>query len=86
MQFKENSVKNTPNVTRCPHQYIKTMKFQGSCATNIIRSMTYITDCCNAYQEIKPCTSSMSKDDVHSHREQMDHLQQHLSYQVEIKR
>ncbi|XP_042009308.1 F-box/LRR-repeat protein At1g55660-like [Salvia splendens] len=84
-EFNESSVKNAPNVERCPHQYIKTMKFQGSCATDIIQSMTYITVCCNAYQEIKRCTRAMSKDGVHSHREQMVHLQQHLSHQVEIK-
>lgn len=79
MQFHERSVK------RCVHQYIKTIKFQGSCATDIIRSVTYITVCCNAYQEIKPCTPDMSKADVHSHREQLDHLQQELSHQVELK-
>ncbi|KAL1534206.1 F-box/LRR-repeat protein-like protein [Salvia divinorum] len=85
IEFHERVKNATPNVERCPHQYLKMIKFQGSCATDIIRSMTYISDCCDAFQKIKTCTPVMSKADVQAHREHMHHLQLQLSRQVQLK-
>ncbi|KAL1534173.1 F-box/LRR-repeat protein-like protein [Salvia divinorum] len=81
-----DSVENAaPNVERCPHQRLEMLKFQGSCATDIIKSVTYISDCCDAFQKIKTCTPLMSKADVQAHRDHMHHLQLELSHQVQLK-
>ncbi|XP_042053566.1 putative F-box/LRR-repeat protein At4g15060 isoform X2 [Salvia splendens] len=73
------------HVFECPHQRLRMLKFQGSCATDIIKSMTYISTCCDAYQKINTCTPHMSETEAQAHIGHMQQLQSQLPHQVEFE-
>ena len=69
----------------CPHR-LKMLKFQGSCATDIIKLMTYISVCCDAYQKINTCnTLPMSETKGQAHMVHMQQLISQLPHQVEFE-
>ena len=72
-------------VFRCPHERLRMLKFQGSCATDIIKWMSYISVCCDAYQEINTCSPHMSETKVQAHKGHMQQLQSQLPYQIEFE-
>ena len=75
------------HVFLCPHERLRMLKFQGSCATDIIKLMTYISVCCNAYQKINTCTLHMNMSETKG-LAHMSHMQQLLSqfpHQVEFE-
>ena len=77
-------VDDAPRET-CPHQHLKTVKFQGSCATDIIKSMTYFSDSCDEFQKTNTCAPVMSEAVVQAHRDHLEQLQVQLSHQVQLK-
>ena len=86
MQFLRTSLDGRTEVEICPHQQLKTLKFQGSCASDIIQSVTYISDNFDAFQKINTCTHSMTrKAQVQIHKGHMRQLQVQLSHQVQFK-
>ncbi|XP_042049812.1 F-box/LRR-repeat protein At3g03360-like [Salvia splendens] len=71
---------------RCPHQRLKMLKFRGSCATDIIELMTYVSVCFNAYQQINNCnTLPMSETKGQAHMVHMQQLMSLLTHQVEFE-
>ncbi|XP_042009310.1 F-box/LRR-repeat protein At3g26922-like [Salvia splendens] len=80
--FLENVKYATPGVERCPHQQLNTASFRGSCATNIIKSVTYFSDSCDAFQKTNTCAPLMSKAEVRAHMDHLKQLQVELSDQV----
>ncbi|KAL1534171.1 F-box/LRR-repeat protein-like protein [Salvia divinorum] len=80
--FLENVKNATPGVERCPHQHIKIASFQGSCAADIIKSVTYFSDSCDAFQKTNTCAPLMSKAEVRAHMDHLKQLQVELSDQV----
>ena len=75
------------HVYGCPHQRLRMLKFQGSCATDIIKLMTYISVCCDAYQKINPCNTTlhMSETKGQAHMVHMQQLLSQLPHQVEFE-
>ena len=69
----------------CPHQRLKMLKFQGSCAADIIKLMTYISVCCNACQEINTCAENMSETKGQAHMVHMQQLLSQLPHEVEFE-
>ncbi|XP_047944238.1 uncharacterized protein LOC125190867 [Salvia hispanica] len=69
----------------CPHKRLRMLKFQGSCATDIVKLMTYISGRCVEYQKINTCTPDMSEAKVQAHMCHIQQLQLKLPHQVEFK-